>query len=75
MKKETLTSALIQRKNEVFGYQINIDNYNRAIRKISDPDLLPFKEQLEGLLSSEILEQKKAQLMLDVIKEQLEELE
>lgn len=73
-KAAILSAALTAREEEVLHYQINIDNYRLAIGKASgDPDLAEFAEQLSGLLESSILEQKKAQIMLDVIREQLEQ--
>lgn len=77
-KHETLKNALIAREDEVQTYQINIDNYMLAIAYIdtlSDDDrtdLAEFKQRLQQLLKSEILEQKKAKVMLAVIKQQLE---
>jgi transcriptional regulator CtsR len=72
-QKEILTSALDARIKEVTEYQVNIDNFRLAIERIGDDaELQQFKEQLQGLLSSSLLEQRKAQIMLDVIKSQLE---
>lgn len=77
-KTEILTSALDARIQEVMHYQINIDNYTIAlneIAKLSDEDqkeLAEFAQQLKSLLASEKLEQKKAQIMLNVVKQQLE---
>lgn len=78
MKKQILESALDQRQQEVLGYQINIDNYRLGIAHINaigDPDLAEFKEQLTNLLASEILEQKKAKVILAVIEQQLAEMQ
>jgi hypothetical protein len=77
MKKQILLSALEQRKHEVLGYQINIDNYHRAIEYMRinyDPDLESFADQLNQLLKTEILEQKKAKVIMTVIEQQLAEL-
>lgn len=76
-KYETLTKALEARRDEVISYQINIDNYRLAITYITnttDTELYPFREQLSKLLASELLEQKKARVMLTVIEAQLQEL-
>ena len=71
-KTEILTEALKAREEEVLHYQINIDNYVRAIiRAKQDPDLADFVIRLEELLSSSRLEQKKAIIMRDVIRDQL----
>jgi hypothetical protein len=70
---EILTSALDGRIKEVTEYQVNITNFSLAIERIGDdPELQDFKANLEGLLASSILEQRKAQIMLDVIQSQLE---
>lgn len=72
-QKEILTSALDARIKEVTEYQVNIDNFRPAIERIGDDqELQPFKQQLQELLASSLLEQRKAQIMLDVIKGQLE---
>lgn len=71
-KKEILQQAKLAREEEIFSYQINIDNYRLAIDKSkNDLDLSDFANQLELLLKSSIIEQKKAKIMLDVISEQL----
>lgn len=76
MDKQTLLAeAFKMRENEVMMYQINIDNYSMAIAEIGisdDPDLIEFKSKLEELLSSEKREQKKAQIIMQVIQKQLE---
>jgi hypothetical protein len=72
-RNEILSSALESRIREVTEYQVNIDNFRLAIVKIGDDaELQPFKENLQNLLASSILEQRKAQIMLDVIRSQLE---
>ena len=72
-KEETLKAALQAREEEVLHYQVNIENYVRAIeRSKSDPELSEFTKLLGELLASSRLEQKKATIMLDVIREQLE---
>ncbi len=72
-RKEILTAALDARIKEVTEYQVNIDNYRLAIEKIGDDEeLRPFKQQIQALLTSSLLEQRKAQIMLDVIRSQTE---
>jgi hypothetical protein len=72
-KKEILTAALDARIKEVTEYQVNIDNFRLAITKIGgDDELQSFKENLQNLLASSLLEQRKAQIMLEVIRSQLE---
>ncbi len=72
-RKEILTAALDARIKEVTEYQVNIDNYRLAIERIGDDkDLRQFKEQIQTLLASSLLEQRKAQIMLDVIRVQTE---
>lgn len=73
-KNEILTQALAAREDEIMNYQINIDNYRRAIVKAElDPDMEEFSDKLKELLSSSIIEQKKAIIIRDVIRDQLEE--
>lgn len=72
-KQEILADALKAREEEVMHYQINIDNYRLAMEKSAgDPDLAEFVTRLQELLTSSILEQKKAKIMLEVIREQIE---
>ena len=77
-REELLVSSLDARIQEVMNYQINIDNYTFALEEIGNlpsnerAELSAFSEQLRNLLTSEKLEQKKAQIMLNVIKRQVE---
>jgi hypothetical protein len=76
-REEILASSLTAREAEVMHYQINIDNYTLAFEEINKlpPDerleLTAFTEQLHTLYASEKLEQKKAKIMLNVIKRQV----
>lgn len=75
-KLEVFKAALQQREEEIFHYQIDIDNFKRAIKKIEieyeeDNDMKEFKKNLENLLQQNIAQQKRAQLIYDVVKEQL----
>lgn len=77
---EILKNAAEERKAEISGYQINIDNYERAIAKINEeyantPGMLEFREQLIELLASHKTEQLKAIIIRDVILDQLKERE
>ena len=73
-KKDVLKQALSARIEEVAGYQLNIDNYKLAIPLAEqDNDLKDFSNQLKSLLATEIVEQKKAIVMLRVIEMQLED--
>lgn len=79
-KLEILRSALSARIDEVEQYQINIDNYARAIEKIEaeykdKPAMLDFKKNLSDLLESSETEQLKAIIIRDVIADQISELE
>lgn len=77
-REEILAASLDARIQEVMHYQINIDNYVIAIEQINNlpaderVDLESFAKQLRELLATEKLEQKKAKIMLAVIKQQLE---
>lgn len=79
-KTEILTDALKSRNDEVLSYQINIDNYERAIKKIdsnySDHQAMTeFRARLVDMLDSSKTEQLKAIIIRDVIADQLTELE
>jgi hypothetical protein len=75
-REEIIAMAREAREQEVMHYQINIDNYTIALKKISElsideqHELSAFSEQLRSLLLTEKLEQKKAKIMLEVFKEQ-----
>lgn len=72
IRQELLESALKARIQEVTEYQVNIDNYRLAIERIgNDETMQEFKAILENLLQSSIVECRKAQLMLDVVAEQV----
>ena len=79
-KLEILQSALKDRDDEILGYQINIDNYTRAIAKIedehsNDPPMVEFRDRLADMLESHRVEQLKAAIIRDVIADQIAELE
>lgn len=79
-KLETLKMALTSRDEEIMGYQINIDNYIRAIDKINaehsdKPAIVEFRDRLIELLDQHCIEQLKAKIIRDVIADQLTELE
>lgn len=79
-KFEILQSALLARDEEILGYQINIDNYDRAISKINaehadNSAIIEFRDHLTELLASSRTEQLKAIIIRDVIADQLNELE
>jgi hypothetical protein len=77
-REEILASALEAREQEIMHYQINIDNYTLALDEISQlsvderAELSAFAEQLRTLLTSEKVEQKKAQIMYSVVKKQVD---
>lgn len=78
-KIDTLKLALEARDREFFDYQINIDNFERAIKKIENSEELAttmstFKENLQETLRQSKHEQTKCSIIRDVIKEQLFEL-
>jgi hypothetical protein len=79
-KLDTLTAAHEGRNDEILGYQINIDNYVRAIAKINvehadNPAMIEFRDRLEDMLTSHKTEQLKSIIIRDVIADQLAELE
>lgn len=77
-REEILAINFEARVQEVMHYQINIDNYTLALANIAEmnaadrAELAGFVEQLQSLLASERLEQKKARVMLDVLRGQVE---
>ena len=71
-QRELLESSLAAREREIIEYQVNIDNFRLAIKQVEDADLQEFKTQLQTLLASSLLEQKKAKLMQTVIQYQLD---
>jgi len=72
-RNEIMKTSLEARINEVTEYQVNIDNFKLAIEKIgNDADLQDFKSNLKELLASSIAEQRKSQIMLEVIQSQTE---
>jgi hypothetical protein len=78
-KREILQSALDSRNDEFLGYQINIDNYTRAINKINaehqdNPAMIEFRDRLTDMLESHKIEQLKSMIIRDVIADQLNEM-
>ena len=77
-REEILAVSLHAREQEIMHYQINIDNYTIALDEISkmsvadQAEMSGFKNQLAELLASEKVEQKKASIMLNVIKRQVQ---
>lgn len=80
-KHQALRDALSHRIAEVESYQINIDNYTLAIAKINteypdDLDLAgPFKAELQQRLDAEIIQQRRAVIIRDVIADQVHQAE
>ena len=79
---EILTANLAAREDEIVGYQINIDNYRLAVAKIAmehtsdsalDVAMQEFATQLEDNLQQNMIEQRKAMIIRDVIADQLSE--
>jgi hypothetical protein len=79
-KLETLKSALDTRNDEIMSYQINIDNYERAIVKINAEHsdnlaMIEYRDLINGMLSSSKTEQLKTTIIRDVIADQINEME
>lgn len=72
---DLLAAAAEGREREVMHYQINIDNFTRAIAEIeaNHPEMNDFADSLRELLASSKQEQAKERIMLKVIRDQLEE--
>ena len=74
--RETLEAARDARRDEVAHYDLNIENFRRAIKiAAKDPDLKDFVKQLRKLLRDNQHERKKAAVMLQVVKDRLAEME
>ena len=79
-KLQTLQASLEPRNDEILNYQINIDNYTRAIDKINtqyvdNPDLIEFRDKLAVEVKNHKTEQLKSIIIRDVIADQINELE
>jgi uncharacterized coiled-coil DUF342 family protein len=80
-KLEILKTSLDGRNQSIMMYQINIDNYTRALDHIAtlspaeQQQLEKFSEQLRALLITENLEQSKEKVLAHVIDQQIQELE
>jgi hypothetical protein len=78
-KLELLKEALKGRNDEIVNYQINIDNFERGIKKINDEypdneDLKKFKTNLIQLLDDNKRQQLRSIIIRDVIQDQVNEL-
>lgn len=72
---DILKKALEGRVREITEYEVNIENFRRAILKIgTDKSMAKFRKQLEELLASNLMEQRKSRVIHDVIAEQLKEM-
>lgn len=79
-KLEILKDALAGREEEIFNYQINIDNFVLAIAKVqkehsSKRGMKEFSKDLKKRLQSTETEQLKAIIIRDVLVDQIAELE
>ncbi len=75
---DILTQAAEGREREVMQYQINIDNFARAIAEVEanhahEPHMVEFANHMRDLHNSSLIEQAKERLLLKVIRDQLEE--
>lgn len=80
-RNKRLVAELYRREREVFDYQIEIDSLDLAVQKLADqhPDMeaapghtRAFHSQLVNLAAENRRQQERSQLMLDVVREQLE---
>ena len=79
-KLDTLTTALSARDQEIDDYQINIDNFTRAIAVIDaehadDSAMQEFRGRLSEMLASSRTEQLKAKIIRRVINDQIQEIQ
>jgi len=75
---DILTQAAEGREREVMQYQINIDNFSRAVAEIEanhshEPHMVEYAERMRDLHHSSLIEQAKERILLKVIRDQLEE--
>lgn len=75
-RKELLLTNLEARRKEVMDYQINIENFQLALKEIeNDSSMHEFRQRLEQLLMEHIREHKKSSVMLKVLEAQCANLE
>lgn len=75
-RKELLLLNLEARRKEVIDYQINIENFQLALKEIeNDSSMSEFRQRLEQLLMEHIREHKKSSVMLKVLEAQCANLE
>lgn len=79
-KLEILKNALAGREEEIFNYQINIDNFVLAIAKVQKEHsgkrgMKEFSKDLKKRLQSTETEQLKAIIIRDVLVDQIAKLE
>lgn len=77
-KREILSTAAKAREQEVLMYQINIDNYEAAVKKIereypNNEDLLAMRAELLTRLVEEQKQQLRSKIIYEVILDQLKE--
>tara|TARA_R100000406_G_C3114962_1_gene125302 strand:- start:391 stop:639 length:249 start_codon:yes stop_codon:yes gene_type:complete len=75
-KLETLSTALAAREEEIFNYQVNIDNFTLALAKIKKEHagkrgMKEFSKDLTKRLEETKVEQLKAIIIRDVLADQL----
>ena len=79
---ETLKTQIAAREQEVFGYQTNIENFERLLEKLPDgekPDTADwqvlskydFRDDIRTRLINEVVQQGRSQLVLSVLIDQL----
>ena len=74
-KLEMLTQNKEAREQEVADYQFQVDTYTIAIEQsANNPDMAEYRQHMQMLLESNLREQSKAQLMLDVVNIQISRL-
>jgi hypothetical protein len=78
-KIKILELERLARIKNVFMYQINLDNYLLSIKEIEknysdNIKMLEFRQNLQNLVESTIVEQTKEKIVLQVIETQLKEL-
>lgn len=72
-KQQVIADNITARENEIAVYDINIANYEHVIAATEgDPEMAEFSQQLRERIAGERHERRKAELVLNALKSQVE---
>lgn len=74
-RQQVIVDNITARENEITVYDINIANYKHVLDNVSVTDTVTLKDFLTGLherIAAERLERRKAELILNALRSQLE---